>query len=92
MTSNFTNPHYFSINNGTTNLRDWNTNGSGDPGDWAGAGGGLGDAFNAFTSSGLVQPMDEIDFVNIDILGYDRFTPQNPNNAGRGISRGGGRF
>lgn len=82
-------PHYFSINNGTTNLRDWNQNTSGDPGDWNGAGGAQGDAFNAFTGSGIIAPMDEIDFVNMDVLGYGRFTPQNPNNAAIGHGRGG---
>ena len=46
-------PAYFSINNGSTNLDSWNTNPSGDLGDWAASAGA--DAFLAFSPSGQID-------------------------------------
>jgi hypothetical protein len=50
---------YFSIDNGKTDLNNWNTNSNGDLGDWAATAGA--DAFLAFSTSGpkdVVTPTD----------------------------------
>jgi hypothetical protein len=63
---------YFSINNGTTNLKDYNfPNGNGsDPQDWAS---GTNDSFNAFSSPGLREALTPVDLQVMDVIGYDRF-------------------
>ena len=48
-------PAYFSIDNGDTNLGNWNTNPGGDLGDWAASAGP--DAFLAFSPPGQIQNM-----------------------------------
>lgn len=61
---------YFSIDNGVTNLKDFNdsaTNG-GDPSDWAS---GTNDAFNAFSQPGVKNDMTDVDRTALDVLGYD---------------------
>jgi FG-GAP-like repeat len=65
-----TTPGYFSINGGTTNLDNFNTNSSGDFGDWAASAGN--DAFLAFSNSGVVNAITESDLTALDILGFDR--------------------
>jgi len=60
---------YFSINNGTTNLDNWNTNPNGDLGDWAGAAGA--DAYLAFNPSGQVNTVTPTDLTLMNVLGYD---------------------
>lgn len=61
-------PGYFSINGGTTNLANFNTNPSGDFGDWAGT---SIDAMNAFGTPGVVEPMSPADITALDVLGWD---------------------
>jgi hypothetical protein len=73
--------NYFSINGGTTLIKLFNNpvNG-GDPRDW-GAGGGN-DAFNAFSSSGVTNPVSAVDLQLMDVLGYDlAAVPEPPNSA-----------
>jgi hypothetical protein len=62
---------YFSINNGTTNLKNYNfPNGNGsDAQDWAS---GANDSFNAFSSSGVQNPLTLVDLRAMDVIGYDR--------------------
>jgi hypothetical protein len=67
-----TQPGYFSINGGVTNLDNFNTNAGGDFGDWAGSAGN--DAFRAFSSSGVVNAVSTIDLRELDILGWNRTT------------------
>lgn len=59
----------FSIDNGSTLLKAFN-NGSngGDSRDWAS---GTDDAFNAFSTSGVLNPVTAVDIQVMDILGYD---------------------
>jgi hypothetical protein len=62
---------YFSIDNGTTNLKGFNNasvNG-GDASDWAS---GANDSFNAFSNSGVQNPLTLVDFRVMDVIGYDR--------------------
>jgi len=62
----------FSINNGTTLLKLWNNaaaNGL-DSRDWASGFGN--DAFNQFSSSGVVNPVSDVDLRLMDVIGYDR--------------------
>jgi len=61
----------FSIDNGTTLLKafnDFNAN-MGDLQDWAS---GTNDAFNAFSSDGVLNDMSEVDLRVMDVIGYDR--------------------
>ena len=59
----------FSIDNGTTLLKLWNdpiSNGL-DSRDWAG---GTNDAFNQFSSGGVVNPVSAVDLQLMDVIGY----------------------
>lgn len=61
---------YFSINNGVTNLKDFNdadTNG-GDAQDWAS---GSNDSFNAFSTVGVKNDISAVDRTTLDVIGYD---------------------
>jgi hypothetical protein len=62
---------YFSIDNGNTLLKLYNNallNGL-DTRDWAP---GSNDAFNQFSTSGVVNPISAVDLRVMDVLGYDR--------------------
>jgi hypothetical protein len=65
----------FSVNNGTTLLKLWNNAASNglDSRDWASGFGN--DAFNQFSSSGVVNPVSEVDLRLMDAIGYDRVFP-----------------
>jgi len=60
---------YLSIDGGSTPLVDFNTNGSGDAGDYAT---GSPDSFDAFAASGSEYPISTAGITNVDVLGYDR--------------------
>jgi Ca2+-binding RTX toxin-like protein len=60
---------YFSLNNGVTNLDNFNTSSGGDPGDWASSAGN--DAFRAFSSAGVVNSISATDLRVMDALGWD---------------------
>jgi hypothetical protein len=65
---------YFSINNGTTLLKQYNnylTNNL-DSRDWAS---GMNDSFNEFSSSGVTNPVSVVDLREMDVIGYDRVNP-----------------
>ena len=64
---------YFSVNNGTVNLDNFNTNPAGDPGDWASSAGN--DAFDAFDSPGVENTFSSADVQVMDALGYDMISP-----------------
>jgi hypothetical protein len=67
----------FSIDNGTTLLKLWNnpnTNGL-DSRDWAS---GTNDAFNQFSSSGVTNPVSNVDLRLMDVIGYDRIGVPEP--------------
>jgi len=60
---------FFSVDGGTTNLKDFNANGNGgDLGDWAS---GSNDAFNAFSSSGVENDLTPVDVRVMDVIGWD---------------------
>ena len=63
---------YFSPDGGTTNLGNFNTNPSGDFGDWAGSVGN--NSFLAFSSSGVVNPITANDLTEMNLLGWDPTT------------------
>ncbi len=67
---------YFSVNSGTTNLRNFNfANGNGsDPQDWASNQGP--DSFNAFESQGTEADITPVDNVALDVIGYDLIIPE----------------
>ena len=75
-------PGYFSINGGTTNLGNWNTNASGDYGDWAGSVGN--NAFLAFASPGVTMPVTTNDLTLMDAIGWT-LTSQSASPAITGI-------
>jgi VCBS repeat-containing protein len=59
---------YFSVDNGTTNLGNFNTYSGGDFGDWAASVGN--DAFLAFASSGVLMPVTTNDVTEMATLGW----------------------
>src|SRR5882724_6540246 len=61
---------YFSINGGITNLKNFNfPNGNGsDPQDWAS---GANDAYNAFSSSSVLNALTAVDVQVMDVIGYN---------------------
>jgi ELWxxDGT repeat protein len=61
-------PAYFSVDGGNTNLDNFNS-GGGDLGDWAST--GQNDAFNAFSSPGVVNPLSTADETVMSILGWN---------------------
>jgi len=61
-------PAYFSTNGGATNLDNWNTQSSGDIGDWAGSAGA--DAFLAFNPSGQINGMTPTDLTLMSAIGW----------------------
>jgi hypothetical protein len=63
-------PGYLSADGGSTSIGSFNTNSGGDAGDWAASMGY--DAFDAFTSSGVVNPVSANDLRAIDLVGWDR--------------------
>lgn len=70
-----TTPGYFSVNNGTTSLANFNTNPNGDFGDWAS---GINDSFLAFSNSGVVNPVSSFDLRVMDVIGWDRVSSPPP--------------
>ena len=64
---------YFSINSGTTDLNNFNTDSNGDFGDWAT--GGPDDAAIAFESRGVVEPFSNADLIFMDIIGWTLVAP-----------------
>jgi hypothetical protein len=61
----------FSIDNGTTLLKAFNNVSGGDTQDWAS---GTNDAFNAFSSSGVLNALSAVDLRVLDVIGYN-FAP-----------------
>jgi Ca2+-binding RTX toxin-like protein len=59
---------YFSVDNGATNLVNFNTNPGGDFGDWAASAGN--DAFLAFSGSGVINNVSGADMSAVDVLGW----------------------
>lgn len=80
-------PHstgYFSIDNGVTNLGNWNNDpNDGDLGDWysgfgpAGGGPGPGgnDSFNDYSNSGVIDALTESDLTLMNVLGWNPSEP-----------------
>ena len=59
---------YFSVDNGQTNLNNFNTNAGADFGDWAG---NTIDAANAFGTPGVVAPFSTADLTAMDVIGWN---------------------
>ncbi len=62
-------PGYFSVDDGATNLVSFNTNASGDFGDWASS--AVTDAYRAFAVSGAVTTISDADMIVMDAIGWD---------------------
>ena len=80
-------PNYFSFDHGTSNFGKFNTNPSGDLGDWATNAGGAvanSDAANAFLGSGTVANFSKGDFEILDALGWKWTGAAALNNIGQG--------
>jgi hypothetical protein len=67
--------NFFSIDDGTTLLKAFNnaTANGGDTRDWAS---GTNDSFNAFSNSGVLNPVTPLDLEEMDVLGYDSAVPE----------------
>jgi hypothetical protein len=61
---------YFSVDNGTTNLHNFNITPGGDPGDWASSA-TTPDAFDAFGTPGAVAPISSSDLTVLDAIGWN---------------------
>ena len=61
-------PAYFSTDGGATNLNNWNTNLSGDIGDWASSAGA--DAFLAFNPAGQINGLSGTDITLMSAIGW----------------------
>jgi hypothetical protein len=59
---------YFSIDGGVTASKFFNSNPSGDLGDWANTGP---DAYNAFSNSGIMNGISAADATVLDVIGYN---------------------
>jgi hypothetical protein len=75
---------YFSIDGGTTNLKSYNPPGGGDLGDWAS---GSNDAFNAFSSSSVVNDITSVDKTEMDVIGYSFQQPADTINGTAGVDQ-----
>lgn len=64
-----TTPGYASADGGKTSLDAFNTNRSGDFGDWASSAGN--DAFDAFANPGIVNAVTQSDLTELNLLGWD---------------------
>ena len=67
-------PSYFSIDNGATDLDDWNnftTGNNGDLGDWAGTTPYTPNSYNDNSDPGVVNPVTPTDILLMNVLGYD---------------------
>jgi autotransporter passenger strand-loop-strand repeat protein len=60
---------FFSVNSGTTDLDNWNTNPGGDLGDWAASAGN--DAYLAFSPSGQIDSVSPTDIELMNVLGWN---------------------
>jgi hypothetical protein len=65
---------FFSINNGTPLIKEFNDAPANhlDTRDWAG---GTNDAFNQFSNSNVVNPVSAVDLQLMDVIGYGRVNP-----------------
>lgn len=63
-------PGYFSVDSGQTNLGDFNIVSGGDAGDWSSTMGY--NSFDAFSSSGVVNPVTTNDLREMDAMGWNR--------------------
>lgn len=66
-------PAAFSVDGGTTALAQYNTNTNLDAGDWASS--VVGDAFDAFSGSGVANTVSATDLREMDVLGYEMSPP-----------------
>jgi hypothetical protein len=66
--------NFFSIDNGTTLLKQFNDNSVNhlDTRDWAS---GTNDAFNQFSNGGVVNPVSAVDLQLMDVIGYGSVNP-----------------
>jgi hypothetical protein len=69
-------PNYFSVNNGVTNLDNFNSNPGGDLGDWASSAGS--DSFLAFSPSGEEDVVSQADIAEMNALGFAVTPPPSP--------------
>src|SRR3954447_18554278 len=60
---------YFSVDNGTTDLHDFNIAASGDRGDWATA--PTPDAFDALGTEAVREPISTADLTALDAIGWN---------------------
>jgi hypothetical protein len=69
--------NYFSIDNGTTSLMEYNdwTSNNFDSRDWYG---GTIDSFNQYATADVVNPVSNVDLRELDVIGYDRVAVPEP--------------
>ncbi len=77
-------PGYFSVNGGVTNLGNFNTVSGGDAGDWAAS--VTNNAFDAFSSSGVVNSITPADLTEMDAIGWNLATLGGSTSTPTGVS------
>ena len=75
---------YFSIDGGTTDLKNYNSVSGGDLGDWAS---GTNDSFNAFSNSGVKNDFTPVDQEVMDVIGYNFQLPADAINGTSGVDQ-----
>ena len=60
---------YFSVDNGATDLHNFNVSPGGDSGDWASS--STPDAFDAFGTPGVIEPISAADLTALDAIGWN---------------------
>lgn len=60
---------YFSVNNGASNLKNYNCSSGADVQDWSG--GVSSDPFNAFGTPGVTTSLSAVDIQSMDVIGWD---------------------
>ncbi len=60
---------YFSADNGTTDLHNFNVSSGGDRGDWASS--ATHDAFDAYGTPGVIEPISSSDLTALDAIGWN---------------------
>ena len=78
---------YFSVNNGTNNLKYYNDGSNGgDPQDWAAS--SMPDSYDAALSKGVVAPLSPVDLTVMNILGYKLGSVPQPQVKGLRLTNG----
>ena len=81
-------PSYFSLDAGKTDLYNWNNFTTGDLGDWAATSPYTPDSYNDNSNPGVINPITSRDTTLMDVIGWDRTNPATYTVSAGNTSRG----